>query len=192
MSKHFVDTGPAHARSSAARPRGAHQRGAVLIVGLIMLLLLTLHAISAFHTSAAQLRIVGNVQDRRAAEAAANQAIVKAMASADFAINPTRVAAAPAAVDIDGDGTSDFSVTLQPACRAIRALTIASIDAGSEVDFGCVSGTAFGSSALCAVAEWDVQATAAVAAARAQSGANVEVHQGASIRMPMSEAKPSC
>jgi hypothetical protein len=168
------------------------QRGATLLVGLIMLLLLTLQAIAAFHTSTAQLRITGNTQDRRAAETAANHAIAETLGAGQFAVDPSRVAAVPLAVDTDGDGAADFTVTVVPVCRGVKPLAPSTIDADSAIDFACVSGTAFGSASLCAVAQWDVQASAVVASGAAQTGASAEIHQGAAVRMTAAEASASC
>jgi hypothetical protein len=168
------------------------QRGTSLLVGLIMLLLLTLHAIAAFHTGTTQLRIVGNLQDRHAADAAANQAIASALGTGEFATNPAAVAASPATVDVDGDGVDDFTVTFSPACKAARPLLPSTIDPDLDADFGCVSGAAFGAAPLCALTQWDVQATVTVTGAGPQTGAAVEVHQGATVRMTTSEANASC
>ncbi len=49
----------------------ARQRGATLLVSLIMLVILTLFAVSAFNLSSANLKIVGNFQQSRAIEAVA-------------------------------------------------------------------------------------------------------------------------
>ena len=168
------------------------QRGATLLVGLVMLLLLTLHAIAAFHTGTTQLRIVGNMQDRHAAEAAANQAIASALGTGAFATDPAAIAASPSAVDVDGDGNTDFNVSFSPVCRSIQPLPSGAIDADSDADFACVSGTAFGPASLCALTQWDVQATATIASPAAQTGAAIEVHQGAAVRMTTSEANESC
>ncbi|TLY59071.1 MAG: hypothetical protein E6K48_12365 [Gammaproteobacteria bacterium] len=51
------------------------QRGATLIVSLIMLLLITLLAVSSFTLGKANLQIVGNMQQRNQAFAAAQGAV---------------------------------------------------------------------------------------------------------------------
>ena len=61
------------------------QVGATLIVGLIMLILMTLIALSAFRLSNTNLKIVGNEQIRNDAEAAAVYAFDAAANSATFA-----------------------------------------------------------------------------------------------------------
>ena len=51
------------------------QRGATLIITLIMLAVLTLFAVSAFNLSSVNLKITGNYQSQKSMEAAAQQAI---------------------------------------------------------------------------------------------------------------------
>lgn len=168
------------------------QRGATLFVGLIMLLLLTLHAIAALHTGTTQLRIAGNVQDRRSAEAAAETAIGALISSPVFPDDPAGTASTVRSIDIDGNGSVDFDVALVAQCRSARALPPALIDPLAIDDIGCVGSSALGSSALCMLTQWDVQAVASVAGTSANTGARSEIHQGIAIRMPSSEAVPSC
>ena len=79
------------------------QRGATLIVGLIMLVLLTLVATSAFMLSTGNLKAVGNMQFRNEATAAANMAIEQMISSA-FTNAPT---GETIPVDIDNNGSTD-------------------------------------------------------------------------------------
>ena len=62
-------------RKSTSDDRPARQRGISLVLGLIMLVLLTLLAISAFQASNVNLRIAGNMQVRQETLAAAQTAI---------------------------------------------------------------------------------------------------------------------
>lgn len=190
--KRAAPLGMRFARLSSSPRSAGSQRGATLLVGLVMLLLLTLHAIAAFHAGTAQLRIAGNLQERHAAEAAANAAIAATLGTAAFASNPMSVGVNPRNVDADGDGADDFVVVLTPVCTSVRPLAPSTIDADSDADFACVSGTAFGAASLCALTRWDVQARATVGGTAAQTGAASEVHQGVSIRMPTTEATASC
>jgi len=57
------------------------QRGATLIVTLIMLVMMTLFAIAAINLSGSNMRVVGNMQARTAAEAAALWAIEDTLSS---------------------------------------------------------------------------------------------------------------
>jgi Tfp pilus assembly protein PilX len=89
------------------------QRGATLIVGLIMLVLITLVVTSAFMLSTGNLRAVGNMQFREEAIAAANLAIEQVI-STDFTAAPK---SANVDVDIDQNGEFDYTVTVQtPKC----------------------------------------------------------------------------
>lgn len=57
------------------------QRGATLIITLIMLVILTLFAVSGFNLSSVNLKIVGNFQQQKALEAIAQQAIEQVISS---------------------------------------------------------------------------------------------------------------
>jgi hypothetical protein len=57
------------------------QRGATLIVSLIMLVVLTLFAVSAINLSSINLRIVGNMQAQKTMELVAQDAIERVMSS---------------------------------------------------------------------------------------------------------------
>ncbi len=52
---------------SAARPKPARQRGAALVVGLILLMVLTVLAISTVRTASLELTMTGNAQFRQRA-----------------------------------------------------------------------------------------------------------------------------
>lgn len=64
------------------------QRGATLIVGLIMLVLITLMMLTAFMMSSSNLKSVGNMQYRAEATAAANVAIEQVISSDVIFITP--------------------------------------------------------------------------------------------------------
>jgi Tfp pilus assembly protein PilX len=66
------------------------QRGAVLLVTLIMLVVLTLFAVSGFNLSSVNLRIAGNFQEQRAMEAIALEAIERVLSNpGTFSLAPT-------------------------------------------------------------------------------------------------------
>lgn len=91
------------------------QKGATLIVGLIMLLLFTLMISSAFMMSSTNLKAVGNMQSRSEALAAANMAI-NLVLSNEFTDSP---AAAEEEIDLNDDGTVDYTVAIaEPECIA--------------------------------------------------------------------------
>ena len=96
------------------RPVQYHaQRGATLVVGLIMLVVITVMVTTSFTLSTANLKSVGNMQYRNEAIAASNAAIERVLSSPFYS--------APAAeeilVDINNDGTNDYLVSIAtPVC----------------------------------------------------------------------------
>ncbi|MDQ1315220.1 MAG: hypothetical protein QG662_1329 [Pseudomonadota bacterium] len=90
------------------------QRGATLIVGLILLVLITLMVSTAFLMSAGNLKAVANMQFRGEAIAAANRAIEQVLAS-PFTEAPV---AEEIQVDINSDGAADYTVWIGDAAGA--------------------------------------------------------------------------
>lgn len=139
------------------------QRGSVLVVGLIMLVLLTLMAVSAINNTTANVQVVGNAQFRDEAAAAAQQAIENAISTAAFVTTP------PVAqtIDVNGDGTADYTVTFSPApaCQSYRAVDTS--DAG-------VPTVCKGEITTCYWTIWDISAVVN----DTTTGASVTVHQG--------------
>jgi type II secretory pathway pseudopilin PulG len=89
------------------------QRGAALIVGLIMLVLVTIMLLAALTLSTSGFRSVSNMQFREEAIAAANRAIDQVISS-DFTADPT---GEEINVDLDADGTTDYTVVIdEPQC----------------------------------------------------------------------------
>ena len=89
------------------------QRGAALVVGLIMLVLITLMLITALNLGTANFRSVTNMQFREEAIAAANQAIEQVISST-FTAAPV---AETIEIDIDNDDDADYVVDIAlPVC----------------------------------------------------------------------------
>lgn len=192
-------------RSHLAAPR--RQRGITLVVGLIMLVLLTLMAVVAFHMGTSQTAIVSNAQHRGEATDAAQQAIDTVLNSSNFMIDPT--AAIPASncvggganslcVDVNGDGTADVKVSLTPNPKCISGAPIAngSLNLGNSEDLACVTGASqtFGiegstnGNSLCATSSWEITA----AAADTTTNTNVTVVQGAAARIATTDLANNC
>ena len=74
------------------------QRGATLMVTLVMLVILTLFAITAFNISGVNLKIVRNYQDQKSIEGVVQQAIEQIMST-------VTIFTAPAAADVCVNGT---------------------------------------------------------------------------------------
>lgn len=102
------------------------ERGATLVVALIMLLLITLLVSGAFSLSMTNLKAVGNVQMREEALAAANK-VVEDVVSTNFVGSGSQ----SFSVDIDGDGNDDYLVQVpQPVC--IKAVMAEATELSSE------------------------------------------------------------
>lgn len=155
----------------------AKQRGATLIVALIMIALITLLVINAFTLSSSNFKAVTNMQMRDEAVAAANQAVEQLIGSAFY----TALATQTFTVDINKDGTNDFTVTTtKPTC--IRAF-ISQKGAPSDVELGkaLASGSTWNT-------DWDVEATVTDTA----SGASVKMHQGVRALLSLTEKETYC
>jgi Tfp pilus assembly protein PilX len=145
-------------RRSFALPQT--QRGVTLVVGLIMLLVLTLFAVSAIRLSSANLRTVGNLQARNEATSAAQIAIEQSMSNVTSFTDPQVRANVPVTVN-----QTQYNVRVEaPVC--VRSEPIV--------------GNSFDNQAL-ALQEtyWDVVATAT----DARTGASVRIHQGVRVRL---------
>lgn len=165
------------------------QRGATLIVGLVMLVLLALHALASFTSGSTHLRIVGNMHERQSAQAAANAAIGIVLSASDFVTQPAMVAAAP--VDVDTGG-SNYRVSITPTCSAALPSGASSLDPDIADDLQCIAGTAFGGTALCATSYWNLRAVAVPATGAPVTGVTTEINQGAAVRLEVGEARTSC
>lgn len=142
----------------------ARQQGFVLIIGLIMLVLLTLMAISAINSTTTSLQIVGNQQFRNEAISAAQKAINTVISNRDFLTTPP----ADQAIDVNGDGVPDFTVTFTPAPSCTYFKPVAVGDTGVPKD--CISSIG----TLCYWTYWDITANVEDAMTKAQ----VTLHQG--------------
>ena len=188
----------------ARRRLSSRQRGATLVIALIMLVALALLAIWAFNSSTANLRIVGNTQVRQEAVAAVQSAIEKTISSSSFTTNPTAVAAVPIAVDVNGDGTNDYTVTLSPVpnCYRYRVIPTSALNLAApafkdkkclgptQTDFGTDNDSVTGGSvdSICANTDWNVRGVLTDAA----SNATVAINQGMTVRVLTTDAINNC
>jgi len=159
----------------------ARQRGAALVVGLILLTLITVMVVSAFNLSNTNVQSVGNMQLRDEAIAAANRGIELVMSSA-FTAAPT---AQTVDVDIDNDGIMDFHVDFaRPTCISAERI------AGTSVPPSSVFlGTSFAASTSDAYRTlWDLHANvSAFDQGTVAHGTAVQVHQG--VRVLLTEVQ---
>ena len=151
------------------------QRGTTLVVALIMLLLLSLLVSGAFTLSTVNLKAVGNVQTRNEALAAVNTALEDVIST-----NFVGAGVQTPQVDINNDGVSDYSVTIQaPTC--IRA-TIADAVAPSSVSLGALSSDTWNT-------VWLLDATSTDSSG---GGAAVRVRTGVRVLLTDAEKKSRC
>lgn len=200
MTGHGPTPPTRHRAGTALRGR---QRGATLVMALIFLVLMSLFAINAFLGSTTHLRIVGNMQARNEATAAAQVAIEQVISTEGFAKNPALSASAPIEVN-NGSASYTVQVTPTPSCYRVRTVKNSELDPSNASDVGCLrSGTVqtpgieqattaqagqLANNSLCADTEWDLRAEVV----DARSGAQVAVHQGVALRMIESEAINHC
>ena len=179
------------------------QRGATLVVALVILVLLALLGLGAYNTSVTDLRASGNMQARTEALNAAQETIETAISTNTFVSDPANALVTPCGVntdcsDLNGDGTPEYTTRLTPApaCVSVKPIKTVELDLGSTEDLSClagqsqqfgVAGAASGDS-LCANSMWNVTAEASSTV----SGAKVTVSQGVGIRVSTDDMASSC
>lgn len=191
------------------KPMQHQQRGATLIVALVLLIMLTLFALTSFNLGKSSLQTVGNMQHRNEAMTAAQQTIEEVVSTTRLFQNPATIipngvsacnGGAPntKCVDVNNDGTADVTVTLTPTPTCIKAqpLLNSELSASNPNDAGCtvqaaqgfgIAGAVTGSS-LCADSLWEVTAVAADNV----TGAQFSVTQGVGVRVSNDNIAASC
>jgi Tfp pilus assembly protein PilX len=155
----------------------AGQRGATLIIGLIMMVLITLVVVSAFTLSSSNLKSVGNMQVRDEAVAAANQAIEQ-LISASFTDSPGTVTYN---IDINKDGANDYEVRVAPPVCGMATAASEGYPSDVELPTGMTLARDWNT-------EWDISATVTDSA----SGASVRVRQGVRVRLSQTQKDGAC
>jgi len=183
------------------RPTTLRQRGATLLVGMIMLLLITLLAVTAFKLSKGNLQAAGNVQQRDQAVSAAQGVIEQIVSSTQFTSTPANAIPNPCGnvpntgcVDVNGDGVTDVTVAVTTNCVSAQVIPAAALNFSNPDDVGCLigAGQEYGveggasNNSLCANTLWDIQAVAADTLGNAQA----TVNQGAAVRVPATTVCP--
>ncbi len=93
--------------SSVSLSSIAHQQGAALVVGMLLLLVLTLLAISGMNTASLELVMAGNTQYQQNAFQAAETGIEQALLNDDF--NPAVAEETAAPTLVSGTSTDHFA-----------------------------------------------------------------------------------
>ncbi|SFA69255.1 PilX N-terminal domain-containing pilus assembly protein [Azotobacter beijerinckii] len=167
------------------------QRGAVLLVVLVMLGILTLIVAAMVNSSNINFRIAGNQQYRSEAQLSAQNAIEEYISNeANFTI-PLPTSSVTISTDLDGDGTDEFSAVVEPpVCLRSIPIKLLELKVKSTDDAPCYGSGAVQESGLlsdgvasgnswCSKMMWDVQSTVNDAKV---TNALVEVHQGIYLR----------
>ncbi|MGJ8668460.1 MAG: pilus assembly PilX family protein [Oceanococcus sp.] len=187
------------------KPLLKSQRGATLIVGLIMLMVTSVSLMSLYNYSKISFEIVQNLQSESIAVDLAN-------ATLEGAISTTRVVNAPSAVfllgcdgfqnsqcfDIDADGRNDVVVQLnpQPFCVQAQIIQNRQLNFDSAEDEPCIvsATTDFGvigaasDNSLCSSSLWEVTAVATDAVTQS----NQSVTGDYAVRVATANVLTSC
>lgn len=187
------------------RPLQQRQRGVTLVVALIMLVLLTLLALTSFNLGKSNLQIVSNMQQRDEAIAASREVIEEAISNTRFFDTPTDVLANPCngvkntrCIDVNGDGVTDVKVVITPAptCTMAAYIKNTNLNLADAEDLACSAGStqnfgvagAYTGNSECANSIWEVHAVATDVVTEA----SVEVVQGIAIRVDTDSIKTNC
>ena len=179
------------------KPMCYRQRGATLIISLIMLVLLTLFAVTSFNLGKSSLQTVGNMQHRNQAMAAAQETMELIISRKQLISTPTSVLPAASSncpgggvdntrcIDSNQDGVIDVTVTITPT----PVCTKTEIIPNNRFDFPhkCLSGAANGRS-YCYDMIWEVTVSAVDATTQAQ----YSVTQGMAVQGSINDIAASC
>ncbi len=184
---------------------GRKQDGITLVTALIMLVLLTLVALTSFNLNKSNLQIVTNMQQRDEATAAAREVLEESISTTRFFQSPQDILANPCdgnanqrCVDSNGDGKQDVKVQITPQPECVKAPVIknsalnlaepedAQCSMGAPQNFG-VAGAVDGNSA-CADSIWEITAVAT----DIETAAEVEVTQGVAVRVARDDVANNC
>ncbi len=153
------------------------QRGATLVVGLIMLALITVLVTTAFTLSNTNLKSVGNMQFRNEALAATNKA-VEQIAGSSFTVTPT---AQTIPTDIDNDGDVDYTVEVAaPVCIRARP---AGVTTKSSIALG---------SSMSQVTDWNTVWEIDASVTDPASGTSVRTRSGLRVVRSQAERNAEC
>lgn len=175
--------------------RRKNQQGITLFVALVLLVMVTLLAVSSFRVSNTNLKVVNSMQGRGEAIAAAQAALEQVISSAAFTTNPMALVNTPMDIDINGDGKADYTVNFNPApkCLKSRPTPTTALSTSNPADAACFGSALMGSvsdqtTSACAETLWEVSATTKDPVTSAET----IVRQGISIRLEKGDALNTC
>src|SRR4051812_35303882 len=130
------------------------ERGAVLVVALIFLIVLTLFSLSSYHSAVSDLRTVGNSQARAEALNAAQETLETALSTPQFTSTPENAIPVPCngpntyCTDYDGNGQPEYVTRLDPlpACTSMKVIKVVDLNLADSEDLSCAvsQGQSFG------------------------------------------------
>jgi hypothetical protein len=98
------------------------QRGATLLVTLVMLVVLTLFAVTAFNLSSVNLKIVGNFQQQKITDSVVQQALAQVISTIGIFETPAAVDLCIPGGNAPACGSSQHKVTIErPRCNYTTA-----------------------------------------------------------------------
>jgi hypothetical protein len=174
-----------------------------MVVALIMLLMLTLVAVTALNMSKSSLQIVGNLQGRSQDLVTANAVSEQVISSTQFFNNPSATLNVngtwtnSTTIDVYGDGKTMLPVTVTPPrCIAAQPIPVTALVLTNPDDLGCSRGVtqnfgvagASAAASLCASSTWDISAQAKDNV----TNGSATVVQGAAVRIPIDDQATSC
>jgi type II secretory pathway pseudopilin PulG len=188
------------------------QRGITLIISLIMLVLLTIMALTSFNIGKSSLQVIDNAQQQAQVLNAAQTTLNQVVSSPIFTEAPGNVLdnsncppalAAPAnsrCMDLYGDGKTVIIVAMTPQPVCVQATpvpaTALNLATQNSEDWGCtaairtdhgIEGLETGDS-LCANSLWQLNADAS----EPVSGARAVVTQGVAMRVSLDSVDTAC
>jgi Tfp pilus assembly protein PilX len=185
------------------------QSGTTLVIGMLMLVMMTLLAITGFNLGRGEYQIISNMQFQSEAASAAQMALEQVVSNLTFSSNPANVFASPCSganticYDTNGDTQNDVTVKIgsrndpdKPVCIKASIIKNAVLDLAKPDDLGCAAGAsqAFGiagaatGDSLCAESTWDVQAQAVDTVTQARA----TITEGLSVRVSSDNIINSC
>jgi hypothetical protein len=184
-------------------PAFRQQSGMTMVVALVMLVLITLLAMTTFNLGKSSIQVVNNMQNRDEGIAASRNVLDEAMSSTRFFDTPNDALDQPClnsnqrCFDLNGDKVIDIVTVLSPAkCVKVRTIKTNELDLGEEEDRGCSVGSssdglivgAKKGDSMCADSTWEMAATSQ----DQQVQSEVQVVQGVAMRVSTDNVETSC
>lgn len=165
-----------------------HHRGATLVVALVMLVLMTLLAVSAINLSTGNLKMIGNMQYQQEATSAAQAAINQVLSRAVYFTQPAN---APRQIMVNVNGQSYTVQVAQPCLKSASVITVQELSSLPPAEaLRCRTSSAVTNSGIlgqnpggmpsdCSRVVWEIRATVNDPNTNAQA----EMVEGASMKM---------